>query len=148
MELGEGGELGGGEEELELQAATVLPHFPSNPLRLVGDKIHLQNKYKNGFEVKQQKNISFQFLPLQLSPVVSAGSLCKTTCQGLFPYWHLCLQGIQVSCLSFNRSKGKKKNVLGSTPRKISNQMFLGYFKPVSACHFILWLLSFKIWIK
>ena len=114
---------------------------PQTPLRLVGDKIHLQNKYKNGFEVKQHKNIFFQFLPLQLSPIVSAGSLCKTTCQGLFPYWHLCLQGIQVSCVSLNRSKGRKKNVFGSTPRKISNQIFLGYFRPVSACYFILWLL-------
>ena len=143
-----GGELGGGEEELDLQAAVILPLFTSNLRRLVGDKIHLQNKYKNGFEVKQQKKKFFQFLPLQLSPVVSAGSLCKRTCQGLFPYWHLCLQGIQVSCVSFDRSKGRKKNVLGSTPRKISNQIFLGYFRPVSACYFILWLLSFKIWIK
>lgn len=69
-------------------------------------------------------------------PSLNAGSPCKTTCQSLFPYWHLCPQGIQVSCVSFNRSKGRRKNVLGSTPRKTLNQIFLGSFRPVSACYY------------
>lgn len=85
---------------------------------------------------------------LTMIPSLNAGSLHETTWQSLLPPWHLCPQGIQVSCVSFNRSKGRKKNVLGSAPRKIWNQIFLGYVRPVSTCYFILWHLSFKIWIK